>query len=156
LNVEVPAVVDPEADAVVLRRARVDALVAQALAPDGSGRNLDKRTRRAVEDLYAHQFPERALDAQRARFTAVPPDDPKASPRLDEIAYLDDLRSQLATAQEIADSDLAALAQARAEAVVAVLHESGALDAARVRIGGRRSVEARDGEWVGAELGVSP
>jgi hypothetical protein len=158
LSVEVPAVVDPRADAAVLRRARVDSLVAQALSPGGktpSGRDLEKRTRRVVEELYVRQLPDAPLEAQRARFVAVPPDDPKASPRLDEVAYVDDLRAQLAAAQEIADADLTALAQARAEAVAAVLRESGALDAARVKLGARRDVEARAGEWVGAELGVS-
>jgi hypothetical protein len=158
LALEVPAVVDAQADAAVLRAARVDARIRQELAASGapaSGRKLDKRTRQLVEALHAARFPEQSLADIEARHTAPPPDDPQGKPRLDELAYLDDLRDGLAAVEEVGDADLAALAEARSAAIVQELTAVGQVATDRVRPAGRRDVNVRDGQWVPAELGLS-
>ena len=69
---EIPAVVDPKTDADALRTAKMAALVEAELAASGkpdSGRGLEKRTRKAVEEVYKRQFPEQKLAALQEKFT---------------------------------------------------------------------------------------
>ncbi len=157
LTVAVPAVVDPAADMVVLRTAKLDALVEQELAASGapgSGRGLERRTRQVIESLYERSFPDRSLDELQAGFQAPPPDDPQGRSRLDELAYLGRLRTDLAGVQPVGAEELDALGTARAAAIVTALTAGGTIDAARVQAGERREVEARGGEWISVELGV--
>ncbi len=158
LALEVPAVVAPAADAAALRTAQADARIAAALAAAGgaaSGRKLEQRTRRVVESLYEERFPGRRLADVEARNTVPPPDDPQGRPRLDELAYVDALRAELATGEEVDDAALSALGAARATAISTELTGPLQIPAARVRVGGRKDVEARDGQWVPGEIGVS-
>lgn len=150
LAVAVPQVFDPEVDGAVLRMERAQAAIDAALAAGGapeSGRGLEKRTRRVIETLYQQQFPERDPGALEAAFTRPPPEDPAGRARLDELAYLDQMRADLAAAQPIGPAELTALGAARAAAVVEALG-----GAERVRAGESRQVRARDGAWIGADL----
>ena len=158
LGVEIPAVVDPKTDADALRTAKMAALVEAELAASGkpdSGRGLEKRTRKAVEEVYKRQFPEQKLAALQEKFTAPPPEDATGKPRLDELAYLDELRRQIAAAEPIDDAELAGLGTARAAAVTAELTASGEIAASRVRVGERKEARARDGAWIPVELAVA-
>ena len=127
-----PAVVDPKADAAVLRTLKMEALVEAELAASGkpeSGRGLEKRTRKVIETLYQRSFPDQSLDAVQQKFQAPPPDEPAGKPRLDELAYLDELRGQIAAAQVVGDEELTALATARAAAISAELTATGQIPA---------------------------
>jgi hypothetical protein len=157
IGVEIPAALDPEVDAAVLRTFKMEALVEQELAASGkpeSGRGLEKRTRKVVEGIFERQFPAQPLDAIQGKFQTAPPDEPQGKPRLDELAYLDELRGQIAASQAVSDEELGALAAGRAAAISAELTASGRVPPERVRIGERKDVKARDGQWVPAELGV--
>jgi len=155
LVVEVPAVVDAEADAAVLRRQKMETLVEGGIAASGgaSGRGLEKRTRKVVETLFTAAWPGEPLDAVQARFLAPPADDPEGRPRLDELAYLDALRDRIAAAQAVGPDDLAALGAARATAITTELG-SRQVPAERVRATGPRDVKLRDGQWITAEIGL--
>jgi hypothetical protein len=158
LGVEIPAVVDPTADAAVLRAEKMQSLVDAELARSGrpgSERGLEKRTRKAVEAVFERQFPDQSLDDIRKQFEASPPDDPAGRRQLDELAYLDELRDRIAAVQTVEDGELAALGTARAAAIGAALTESGQVAPDRVRTGQRKDVKARDGAWIPAELTVS-
>ncbi len=158
LEVEVPAVVATDADSTALRTALLDQRIAQALAEAGapaSGRKLEQRRRQVVEALYTGRFPDRRLADEQARYTAPPPGDPQGRPRLDELAYVDALRAELAAVESVADADLAALGDARAAAVSTELTAVLQVPAARVRLSGRKDVALRDGQWVPAEMAVS-
>lgn len=156
LVVEVPAVVDADADTAVLRRQRMEALVEEGIVASGgaSGRGLEKRTRKVVESLFMAAWPGEPLDAVQARFQAPPADDPEGRPRLDELAYLDALRGRIAEAQPVGPDDLAALGTARAAAITAELTTVRQVPAERVRAVGAREVKLRDGQWITAEIGL--
>jgi hypothetical protein len=160
LGVEIPAAVDPEADGAVLRTNKVQAAIDTALGVDPasgappSGRGLERRTRKAVEELFTTRFPAEPLEPIQARFQAPPPDDPEGRPRLDELAYLDELRERIASSESVSTEELAALGAARAQAIAAELTSAGQVAAERVRAGARKDVSARDGAWVPLELGV--
>jgi hypothetical protein len=155
--VEVPPVVDPEADAAVLRRQAMEALVEQGLAASGapaSGRGLEKRTRKVVEELFVAAYPAEPLEPIQGRFQAPPADDPEGRPRLDELAYLDELRARIAAAQAIGAGELAALGGARAAAIAAELTGVHQVAPERVRTVEPKEAKARDGQWVPTEIGI--
>jgi hypothetical protein len=155
--VEIPPVVDPEADATVLRRQAMEGLVEQGLAASGapaSGRGLEKRTRKVVEALFTTAFPAEPLEPIQARFQAPPADDPEGRPRLDELAYLDELRERIASAQDVGADELAALGAARAAAIAAELTGPRQVAPERVRTVEAREAKVRDGQWVPVEIGI--
>jgi hypothetical protein len=155
LAVEIPPVVDPEADAAVLRTARMQEIVDREIGASGkapTGRALEKRTREVVESLFGREVADEPLDTLRARFTAPPPDDPGGRPQLDEPAYLEELRTRIAQRQVISADDLALLGNQRATGIRDGLVTGGQVPAARVRITGARQASARDGSWVPVEL----
>lgn len=158
LAVEVPAVAAPEVDVGALRTQKAAALIEAGIAAAGTpqtGRSLEKRTRRVVEDLFASRFPAESLAAIQARFQAPPPEEPQARPRLDELAYLDELRARIAAAEVVTGADLDELAARRAAAIAAGITGPGQVAAERVRLRARRDVEARSGQWVAAEIGIA-
>ncbi|GMW05250.1 MAG: hypothetical protein AMXMBFR8_00470 [Nevskiales bacterium] len=158
LGIEIPAVADPKVDAAALQTAKMVAAVEAGIAAAGkpaTGRGLEKRTRAVVETLFVEHFPAESLEDIEARFVVPPPDDPAGKPRLDELAYLDELRGRIAAAQVIGETDLATLGTERAAAIAAELAAEGRVAPERVRTGPRRDVEARDGEWIPAELGIA-
>ena len=116
---------------------------------------LDESLRGILEDLFAERFPDVELDAVKALHTLPPPDDPEGKAVLDQLAYAGDLRDRLLDAEDITPEDLAALAQARAQAVYDAFMANGVLDAARVKLGKAAEVESEDGEWIPMELGVA-
>ncbi len=129
LAVDVPGVLDAEADGAALRTARVDADVDALLAAE-TGRKaeqlLSQRQRRALEQLTKEQLPDGA--AESARAAAQRPeqaDDPNSKLVLDEPAYLAALREALIAAQQVTSGELQALADQRAAAVVRGINGGG-------------------------------
>ncbi len=158
LGVEVPAAVDAAADGAALRMARVDQQISQALADSAapaSGRRLEQRTRRVVEEMYSSRFPDRRLADVQALYTTALPGDPQGKPRLDELAYVDALRADLAGVESVGDADLVALGNARAAAISAELVDVLQVPASRLRLAGRKDVRLRDDLRVPAEMGVT-
>ena len=148
------------ADVPALKFIRLRDTVLQRLGGEKKGLDvevemLDESLRGILEDLFAERFPDVELDAVKALHTLPPPDDPEGKAVLDQLAYAGDLRDRLLDAENITPEDLAALAQARAQAVYDAFMANGVLDAARVKLGEVAEVESEDGEWIPMELGVA-
>jgi hypothetical protein len=140
---------DPKADAEVMKRARLEALIesrrtaATAAVTAGGGSTLET----ILESLFVERFSAEALQAERARFggaaPAAPPAEAPAAPAapapqapsaFDGAAFYESLRARLIEAQPITPADLATLATARAASIRTALTSAGGLDAARITL----------------------
>ena len=64
------------------------------------------------------------------------------------------MRVNLAATRSVSGEELAALGASRGAAISTELTTVGQVPPERVRIGARKDVNARDGAWISAELGV--
>jgi outer membrane protein OmpA-like peptidoglycan-associated protein len=153
LELQVPPTSDPALDTAALQDAAVRRQVLQKLgvtvAPDASPGPLDlgdARTRNAVQALYLDHFPTSALNALGRSL-------PKKE--AESHALQRAMLQQVAKTVVIPDSDLRALAQARAQAVAAALTTGAkALPAARVQIVPPTKDQATSGDAVVLKLGL--
>jgi hypothetical protein len=133
-----------EADGLALRTARLEEIVEQRIAElaarsDPSTQYADLRSV-AFEQLFGEQqtveLPEQQLENLRRQFTNLVAVEGQAEPvaRFDGLAYTQALRDRLIAAMIIDDSELAALASARAEALRTALLAIDATLQDRVRI----------------------
>jgi uncharacterized protein involved in outer membrane biogenesis len=148
LALSIPAAVSVAADTAALKARQLDETVEKQLqagraARGDSARDLDARTRRVLEDLYAAAFAGQPVKAVQAKFTTPPPGEPQGKPRLDEGAYLAELRRQLVDAQAATPADLDALGAGRAAGIRAALLAAGVAES-RVSNAPRKDVEAKD------------
>jgi uncharacterized protein involved in outer membrane biogenesis len=144
ISLEIEGRFDPVTDADSLRNARLEAKIDAKRTPDS---NLDA----ILESLYAERFTPEKLAAKRVEFqpgATAPPaagepsrkrgkkEPPPPPPRegFDAAAFYESLRKELLDAETIADTDLQALARARAEAIAAALSAPGGLDPSRVKV----------------------
>jgi hypothetical protein len=131
LGLVVPGVVDPEADRDQLQLDALDTRMAQDLGD----RNTVKRQRQLLETLFEERIGKDQLG---------PIEQPNAGAALDEPTYVAALRDRVAKTEQISETRLASLAQARAEAVAAALKQIPGFDPQRVSL--RGSMTARTGE----------
>jgi uncharacterized protein involved in outer membrane biogenesis len=149
LTLEIEGRFDPELDAVELKKAKVESLIAAARqAPATEPPSLET----ILETLYAQTFSPDRLAEKRAKFTTAPelpkPELPKnerghkpavqppvvaAATRFDAGGFYDELRAQLVAAQTISTDELRALGRARATAIASALTGSGTLQATRLK-----------------------
>lgn len=147
LSLEIEGPFDPKVDTAVMKRAKLDALIAARRDAPGTGEppSLDS----ILEGLYAQAFSADRLAEERAKFTTNPPAPPppprhvwqlkKTSPPpppppiFDGNGFYDAIRAQLVEAQAITADDLRALGKARAAAIAAALTTGGTLTPDRVR-----------------------
>jgi hypothetical protein len=101
--------------------------------------------------MFADRYPQRSLVDVRERFTTAESDD---EPEFDAAEYREHLAVEVTAAQEITEEDLAALAQARADAVRSYILGEGdpSVEPDRVRWLAPAEVEA-DGRVV-LEIGL--
>jgi hypothetical protein len=135
---------DAEADGLALRTARLEKMLDQRISElgasgDESTQYADLRTM-ALEQLFGEQqnveLPEQQLEELRQQFTALVEVEGQAEPvpRFDGLAYTQALRDQLIALMDIDDSELTALANARAGALRTALLAIDATLQDRVRI----------------------
>jgi len=141
---------DPVSDADALRRDRLDALIAarrETMAP-GAAEEGEAVLDRVLEALYAEAFSAEARETLRHKHTSAPPagaaapvegaakrgrkEPPPPEPVFDAAGYFEEIRGALLQAQSASPDDLAALARARGEAIMAALTGEGGIEAARV------------------------
>ena len=115
---------------------------------------LDDKLRRLLEKLFKENFPDIPLKTVKAENKAPPADDPEGRPVLDKLAYSASLRDRLLETVLVAEQELAALAQARAEAIQAAFLVDE-FDASRIMIVEPENVESEDGQWVKLALSVT-
>ena len=151
LELRVPPTSDPALDVAALQDATVRRQVLQKLgvnvAPEANPGPLDlgdARTRNAIQALYIDHFPTSAMNAL-AKSLPETPQRPYALQRA--------MLQQVARTIAIPDAAVAALAQARAKAVVATLTTgAAALPGERVRMAAPAVAAAKTGETVVLKL----
>ena len=144
LVLEVRGVFDEEIDAAELSRQKVDAAVELRIAelPPAAGaepRLASEARRAALEGLFVERFSADELAALTARYTqpvnvaAADPAAPAgAAPTLDLSAHLEALHARIAAAENVAATDLTALADARAAAIRDYLAGESGVPAERI------------------------
>ena len=144
LVLSIAGVVDAMADGLALRTARLETVLEQRIteltaSSDASTQYADLR-RMALEQLFGEQqseeLPEQQLEELQQQFTSLVAVEGQAEPiaSFDALAYTNALRAKLVALQVIDDSDLVALANARAEALKTALLAINAELQARVQI----------------------
>ncbi len=144
ISLEIEGRFDPITDTDALKHARLEARIDSKRTPDT---HLDA----ILESLYAETFSKEQLEAKRLAFMPAPqapppaeasskkvkkkepPPPPPAREGFDAAAFYDALRKELLEAEKVGQSDLDALARARAGAIAAALTAPGGLEAARVK-----------------------
>ncbi|MGI9343630.1 MAG: DUF748 domain-containing protein, partial [Gammaproteobacteria bacterium] len=122
LGLAVPGAIAPDVDAQAMRAARVDARIDALLESGGDAAMIAERRRKAIENTFRDAFPEQKLRDVRAGFMQpVDAAKPDGKQSLDELAYVEELRTRLVDGEQIDRDDLDALASERAEAVIAQL-----------------------------------
>jgi uncharacterized protein involved in outer membrane biogenesis len=135
LKLEVPGVVDREADAAALKDQQLAARVEAEVAGG------DQATRRKVlERLLKERAPDVKLDELKDQFTRAPVEGEK--PVLDELEYMNEMTRRLAASEPLAGDALDGLAAARSATVRNVVTTGGALDATRVTVEATQEVRA--------------
>jgi hypothetical protein len=102
-----------------------------------------KRQRDFLETLFEERNDKDQLSSVKQSFTR-PQAGASNAEALDEPAYVDALRERVAKTEPIADTRLAGLAQARAEAVARALTQVPGLDLQRIRLQGSTTARAND------------
>ncbi len=129
LQLEVAGSYVVELDKPALQTRQVDERIAQGIAAlQGGGEELITSQRRQVmEQIITSSAAAVDIAALQQEFSSVPEgaDPEKATAVLDETAYLQALRQRLIEAEPVTDAALLALADARADAVVAALAGDG-------------------------------
>ncbi len=148
-------------DRPALQRQVLDARIEawQADHPGSAEELSTERQRRTLEALFTASFPEQPLAAIQAEYSAPIPaqegeDAGASTPVLDEPAYIAGLEARLVDAQAVGPSDLQALADARAAAVVAALAEAHPDAGLVVSTTAPEPTEADDNGEVPLELSV--
>ncbi len=144
LTLEIEGRFDPELDALELKKAKVESLIAtRRAAPATEPPSLET----ILETVYSETFSPDRLTEERAKFTTAP-EPPKPGPpknerrqaavvataaRFDAGGFYDELRAQIVAAQPISSDDLRALGRARATAIASALTSTGTLQATRLK-----------------------
>ena len=113
-------------------------------------------TQEAVEALFTGYYPEKELQAVRARFTQ-PQEGASDREVFDGLAYRNYLADEVVAAQPVDEADLRAFANQRADAVRrSLVHADGddGVAGERVRILEPRAVEPGEGDGVTMEVGL--
>ncbi|PAU82483.1 hypothetical protein CK501_01630 [Halovibrio salipaludis] len=148
-------------DGPILKRGKaIDALrqrLAQADRETGEPNLTAEANQDVVETMFTTHYPEADLAAIRSRFTEEQGDSSEDT-GFDALAYRNHLADRIIAAQSITESDLRALANARATAVQQALVDPGAdnpIDSNRVRLQDPETIESVDGERIAMEVGLA-
>ncbi|MGM0904975.1 MAG: DUF748 domain-containing protein [Pseudomonadota bacterium] len=151
----------PSFDGPVLKKEKATEALQQRLAEQARKISNSSLTSEAnqdiVEAMFTSHYPETELETVKARFTKQQ-NESIDEPEFDALAYRNHLAERIIEAQPITDSELEALANARAEAVRDALVNADAdtaIAADRVRILEPKEVDSPDAEHVAMEVGVS-
>lgn len=166
LVLEIPPV-SASADRLALQEQAVEQALAAALqAQPESEDSLTVRRRAATESLYAEAGLQPPIaELQTLHTPVVEVAEPNvltaalggAIPgELDVQAYLADIRQRLVAAEAIAPADLAALAQARRQAVIEFMVASGGIAPGRLRESEAQDSELDDEGWLPMKFGLGP
>ncbi|HKX54813.1 MAG TPA: DUF748 domain-containing protein, partial [Xanthomonadales bacterium] len=158
LQLEVAGSYAEAVDKPVLQTRQVDERIELGIAGlQTEGEDLVTEQRRQVmEQLLSSSVPTLDLLALQAEYSRIPEgEDPeKATAVLDETAYLQALRQRLIEAEPVPETALQALADARADAITALLAGDGSTTPVQLTRLPAEAVEAADNDEVPLELKV--
>jgi hypothetical protein len=152
LLVEVPGILDAEADTQAIKQQRINDEIDLRLEEGDSETILRTRQRQVLEALAGERL-ETDLQLLQADFTSPQnPDEPEVEQLLDELAYVAAIENLLVENEVVSEEDLQLLASDRSAAIRAALLLGGEIDENRI-VG----VENEDGElnetgWIPVEL----
>ncbi|HEX5787467.1 MAG TPA: DUF748 domain-containing protein [Woeseiaceae bacterium] len=158
LALELPGTFNQEIDGLALRQAAVMARVEEQLAAGaGDTAGFAEARTRVLEALYLESegaADAAALEEVKRQYTVVPDadEDANGAAALDTLAYAAELERRLVAAATVADSELTALADARAAGVRAAVLEIDPALANRVVIGESQGVS--EGEEAAIPMAV--
>ncbi|MGQ4276441.1 DUF748 domain-containing protein [Pseudidiomarina sp. E22-M8] len=160
-------------DGAVLQREKAIAALRQRLAEDGDAGSVAEEdgvaeepsltaesNQAVVETMFSRLYPKMRLDVLKDYFTEESVDsaaDSDGEGRFDALAYRTYLAEQVIAAQSVTETELEAVANARAEAARDALVKPDAdngIAADRVRILPPKAVDAVDGERIAMEVAV--
>lgn len=155
LVLEVNGVIAREADSLALQTMKLDAAVEERVAAlgDTDGAMFAEQQLEVLEQMFTESgiadMPQAALDALRLQFTTAAVDGAETSTdQFDQLAFTNDLRQQLIAIQVVEDSELAALANARASNTSEAIVAANAELQGRTVIGGPQAIEAESDDTV--------
>lgn len=158
LRLEVAGTYVVEADKQALQTQQVDQRIeASVAAMKSAGEALStEQRRRVMEQMLANSEPGSDLLALQQEFSSIPAgeDSEKATAVLDETAYSEALRQRLIDAEPVGEAELLALAEARADAVMAAIAGDGSESPLAVTRLPAAVVDAADNAEVPMELKV--
>ena len=113
-------------------------------------------SRQVMEQMLSNLTPGLDLIAMQQEFSQIPEgeDAAKATVVLDETAYQEALRQRLIDAEPVDETELLALAEARADAVIAAITADDAMGSLPVTRLDAVAVDAKDNNEVPMELKV--
>jgi hypothetical protein len=155
LALNLPGPYAPAVDRPALQRQRARAAIVERLEQEGvdvANPSLTAaETSDTLEAMFTDQYPQRALDDIRERFTTADDDE---EPELDAAAYREHLATEVSAAQTVTEEDLQALAQARADAVRSYILGEGAPAVEPDRVRWEAPVEVAADDSVVLEIGL--
>jgi len=158
LKLEVAGSYVVELDQPALQTRQVDERIAAGIAglPASGDQLITVQRRQVLEQIVSSTVPTLDLLILQQQFSKIPEgEDPeKATAVLDETAYLEGLRQQLIEAEPVSEAALQALAEARADAVVAALAGDGTTSPLPLTRLPPEAVDAADSGEVPLELKV--
>jgi len=159
LVLELRGAISREQDGLAMRQAKLDSLVESRLPEANAGDAMYAEQRlSALEALYTETTtladPTAEMAALRAKFTAPAADEnsEKASPQFDELAYASELHRLLVAVQTVDDTELATLANERAENIRDAISAAGPELTGRIIVASPQAVESDDGESVAMKI----
>lgn len=161
LVLELAGPFNPSFDGPVLKKEKAIEALQQRLAQEAREISKSSLTSQAnqdiVETMFTSHYPETELETVKTRFTEQQNESTDET-EFDALSYRNHLAKQVIEAQSVTESELEAIANARAEAVRDALVKPGAeagIAADRVRILKPKQVDSPDGEHIAMEVGVS-
>ncbi len=164
LMLEVPPLLAEE-DTLALKTTKVNQSIELALEalPDEDSL-LTERRRIVLETLYSETSnPQPLIEIQQQnqlqRNESLTPTTETTTPpptELDVVAYSADLRQRLVQAQNVSESELRALATARANAVVAYMTDTAEIPEVQISISDAATSSLDDDGWLLMEFGLGP
>lgn len=144
LILEISGVIDREADALALKTERLDAAIESRIDAESTEADANYAGQRtqAIESMYRESMVsvQDALDVIRTEYTSVETGD------IDELAYTEEVRRRLIDVEEVAESELVTLAQARATNTSEAVLAADPTLAGRVAVVDLREEGARDSD----------
>jgi hypothetical protein len=121
----------------------------------GTDMMLDADIQSILENLMIESEPSFSLEALKKSHITTPADKSEGNPVFDSLSYSAALRDQLLQREDVSESKLIQLAEARARAIQIAFMSTGELNEERIRLIETLKVESEDNQWIKLALSIS-